>query len=84
MFPNPTAEPAVVRMMASLLPNVPLFFHLNKSELVKEYKQDTDGTHVIYKENVEVEQSSVSQCPHICKFVANYLVWHIPSDKDTC
>ena len=51
---------------------------------MKEYKQNTDGAHVFYKENVEVEQSSVSQCPHICKLVANYLVWYIPSYKDTC
>ena len=51
---------------------------------MKEYKEYADRTHILNKENVEVEQTTISQCTHIGKLIAYYLMWYRPSYKDAC
>ena len=50
---------------------------------MQEDKQYTDRTNVLHKEDIDMEQSTVIQGPHVRKLVTYDLMRHKPTDEDT-
>ena len=60
IFPNPTADPAVAKTIASLLPNVPLLLMLYQSELMQEDEKDADRTYILHQKKIEMEKCPIA------------------------
>ena len=88
-FPNPTALPAVASIIPILLPKPPLvsfvipYYILYKPQLVEEYYQYTQRTHIFDTKEIDMEELSTQRAP-VSELLSYYLVRQIPSNHQTC
>ena len=50
---------------------------------MQEYEQDAERTHILHKEQVEMEQCHVAQRTPVSELIAHNLMRHEPADEDT-
>jgi hypothetical protein len=85
-LPNPTAEPAVARIMPIRLAKFPLVSFISESyfsfcQLVKEDKEYAKRTYILDKEEVQVEESATQSAP-VGELVEDHLMRHKPANED--